>query len=149
MRDGRLCVAYTALSESALPPPDSPAARQTAALLRYTRDFFVDRWWLIDANLLQQPLQSNERMTTWRGFTVFGAEWDAPNLRIWHRGLRAPAWSLVVATALPPLWLTGRLLLAWRRRRRRRMEGHCPACGYDLRATPDRCPECGREVAKA
>ena len=48
-----------------------------------------------------------------------------------------PNWLLVIALASPAIT---RFLLA---RLRRHPKAHCQHCGYDLRATPDRCPECG------
>jgi len=48
-----------------------------------------------------------------------------------------------VALALLPAVSLARAGLRFGRRRHLRRRGLCPACGYDLRATPGRCPECG------
>lgn len=52
-----------------------------------------------------------------------------------------PAWLVVLLTApLPIRWFL--------HRRKRGGAPSCARCGYDLRASPDRCPECGTPVPK-
>jgi hypothetical protein len=69
-----------------------------------------------------------------------GKDWD------WRgRCVAVPHWTPIAVLLAPATWM----LLGHLRRRRRAGAGLCGTCGYDLRASPDRCPECGTAAASA
>jgi hypothetical protein len=70
-------------------------------------------------------------------------------IRRWQRG-RQDHWDVNVAwtTAVPvaaalPIARVAAAIVRCRRAARRIAAARCGSCGYDLRATPERCPECG------
>jgi hypothetical protein len=109
-----------------------------------------------------QPLEPPRAFTTSeiRAYRPPPPSFDFAGFRV-QRGYRAeylveygrvytvPFWLIALGFAIPPsAWLRARWR-AWRRARRVRLReaGVCPDCGYDLRATPGRCPECGTPAA--
>jgi hypothetical protein len=61
-----------------------------------------------------------------------------------HEIAAGPIWPATALTAAAPL-----LLVARRLSRSRSRPGCCRQCGYDLRGSTNRCPECGRQIGTA
>jgi len=80
--------------------------------------------------------------------------WMAQQVAAWPAATVPARWSVRYAVLVAPvsaLVVSCLLLEVAMRRRRMRLsrDGACPGCGYDLRATPSRCPECGMSFQPA
>lgn len=122
-------------------------SRHYNALVRYAWNELRDRWrnswrpWLDDNPSVVSALILFALLAlSWLLDTRSSArDFSWPQLK-WMGTL-----ALVVTAPMLAWWLTG-LDIHRRERRDQRLREQkiCLHCGYDMRATPDRCPECGR-----
>jgi hypothetical protein len=123
------------------------------ARLSYTRSYHgpdprVAQGWCTWSSARSYP---GHRIPGVLGFSVTAGHYvpvgSAPMAPPWKYGVRVtiPYWFLALLVVFWPV----RKALIRRKRRRSSRRGLCPTCGYDLRATPERCPECGTIPADA
>jgi hypothetical protein len=130
------------------PPIPEPIGERVLGASRYTlvMDRGLLRLWVTptDPAAIYQQVgpKGTKGSLRFLGIAIDRSGWPEDTWKI-----EVPLWVLIAISAVCPLvWVA---TSSRRRRRRRRERQQCVHCGYDLRATPERCPECGRDTASA
>ena len=99
----------------------------------------LGKGWMLTTE--RKPAERLEVGGGWMGFGWrFEAQVHPTRMERYTRIVAVPYWFVVVVSGvLPAVWLR-----RGGRRRHRVRHGLCVNCGYDLRASGERCPECGR-----
>jgi hypothetical protein len=150
VRSGRVAQ-EVALGRQAWPP--EPGARYCVECVHgrvyfagsvYGRDWrprggFEVRTWALPPYGPSDAAWERRHLTV--GFGVLDGPW-AIGPEGHYTAVLLPHWFVTAALAAPPAaWLAAALRRRWRSAR-----GLCRTCGYDLRASNGRCPECGTAI---
>jgi hypothetical protein len=77
----------------------------------------------------------------------FGFGWDGqsvPGTAYHSSRFIVPIWFAIMVFASLPTWMAWSAICKAIREKKRKAAGCCAACGYDLRGSNARCPECGK-----
>jgi len=77
---------------------------------------------------------------------AFATNRYSPPMPYWE--MTTPCWPIIVLFAMLPATGIGLSVFKAIVRARRRGQGRCPNCGYDLRESVEQCPECGAAAQK-
>ena len=123
---GRVCLQFLLFTNSA----------DVFELRKWAQSAALHQAWRHDAKVLFGVPDASGRERNWPYLLIYGGEPVSGFIAV------VPYWLVVALTGVLPAKAAATAVTS-RRRRRRALAGQCVACGYDLRATPGRCPECG------